>query len=175
MSPTPVKKPVMLLVIGGFLMIFGIGLSVYGSQLIIENLATDEKQLGIGTSMEVSKELDPVINENGVYVLQIVDFKEASRLQASIYDPLGQIVVTKSIDHSPFQDNFTISTAGTYKLVLENTGEKELEVTAVLGHLPQGQSLTVSIFGFVVIIIGLIGLAVGIIYFIKSRGRVDTN
>ncbi|MEK6877006.1 MAG: hypothetical protein AABZ49_00055, partial [Thermoproteota archaeon] len=79
------------------------------------------------------------------------------------------------IDHSPFQDNFTISTIGTYKLVLENTGEKELEVTAVLGHLPQGQSLTVSIFGFVVIIIGLIGLAVGIIYFIKSRGRVDTN
>ena len=174
MSPTPVKKPAILLVIGGFLIIIGIGLSAYGSQLIIENLATEEKRVGIGTSMEVSKELDPAINENGVYVIQ-ADFKEASRLQASIYDPSGQIVVTKPIDHSPFQDNFTISTAGTYKLVLENTGERELEVTAVLGHLPQGQSLTVSIFGFIVIIIGLIGLAVGVIYFIKSRGRADAN
>lgn len=155
--------------------IVGIGLSIYGSQIIIENLATDEKRLGIGTSMEVSKELDPEINDNGVYVLQIADFKEASRLQASIYDPSGQTVITKSIDHSPFQDNFTISTAGTYKLVLENIGEKELIVTAVLGHLPHGQSLTVSIFGFIAMIMGLIGSAVGIIYFIKSRGRSNTN
>ncbi|MGI0040754.1 MAG: hypothetical protein ACRD94_02185, partial [Nitrosopumilaceae archaeon] len=73
------KKPAMLLVIGGFLIIFGIGLSVYGSQLIVENLVTEEKRLGMGTSMELSKELDPSINENGIYVLQIADFKEESR------------------------------------------------------------------------------------------------
>ena len=174
-SPTPVKKPVILLVIGGFLIVFGIGLSVYGSQMIIENFATEEKRLGIGTSMELSKELDPSINENGVYVLQIADFKEESRLQTSVYDPLDQIVVSKSVEHNMFQDNFTISTAGTYKLLIENTGERELEVTAVLGYLPEGQSLTVSIFGFIVIIIGLIGLGAGIIYLIKSRGKMDSN
>ena len=174
-SPTPVKKPVILLVIGGFLIVFGIGLSVYGSQMIIENFATEEKRLGMGTSMELSKELDPSINENGVYVLQIADFKEESRLQTSVYDPLDQIVVSKSVEHNMFQDNFTISTAGTYKLLIENTEERELEVTAVLGYLPEGQALTVSIFGFIVIIIGLIGLAVGIIYFIKSRYRSNAN
>lgn len=164
-----------LLVIGGFLIIIGIGLSVYGSQLIIENLVTEEKRLGMGTSMELSKELDPLINKNGVYVLQITDFKEESRLHTSIYDPSDQVVVSKSIEYNPFQDNFTILTAGTYKLLIENTGEKELEVTAVLGYLPEGQSLTVSIFGFIVIIMGLIGAGAGIIYFIKSRGRIDTN
>ena len=172
---TPVKKPTTLLVIGGFLIIVGIGLSVYGSQLIVENLVTEEKRLGMGTSMELSKELDPTINENGVYVLQIADFKEESSLQTYVYDPSDQVVVSKSIENSPFQDNFTISTAGTYKILIENTGERELEVTAVLGYLPQGQSLTISIFGFIIIIIGLIGLAVGIIYFIKSRNRIDTN
>jgi len=172
---TPVKKPAMLLVIGGFLIIVGIGLSVYGSQLIVENLVTEEKRLGMGTSMELSKELDPTINENGVYVLQITDFKEESSLQTYVYDPSDQVVVSKSIEHNPFQDNFTISTAGTYKILIENTGERELEVTAVLGYLPQGQSLTISIFGFIIIIIGLIGLAVGIIYFIKSRNRTGTN
>ena len=174
-SPTPVKKPVILLVIGGFLIVFGIGLSVYGSQMIIENFATEEKRLGIGMSMELSKELDPSINENGVYVLQIADFKEESRLQTSVYDSLDQIVVSKSIEHNMFQDNFTISTAGTYKLLIENTGEREPEVTAVLGYLPEGQSLTISIFGFIVIIIGLIGLGAGIIYLIKSRGKMDSN
>ena len=165
----------MLLVIGGFLMIIGIGLSVYGSQQIIENLATQEKRLGIGTSMELLKELDPSINENGVYVLQTEDFREESRLQASVYDPLGQTVISKSVEHSPFQDNFTISTVGMYKLVIENIGERELEVTAVVGYLPDGQSLTVSIFGFVIIIIGLTGLGGGVVYFIKSRGRIDIN
>jgi len=174
-SPTPVKKPAMLLVIGGFLIVIGIGLSVYGSQLIVENLVTEEKRLGMGTSMELSKELDPSINENGVYVLQIADFKEGSRLQTSVYDPSDMVIVSKAIEHYPFQDNFTISTAGTYKLLIGNTGERELEVTAVLGYLPQGQSLTISIFGFVIIIIGLIGLGAGIIYFIRSRDRTDTN
>ena len=174
-SSTPVKKPAMLLVMGGFLVIFGVGLSVYGSQLIVENLVTEEKRLGMGTSMKLLKELDPSINENGIYVLQIADFKEESRLQTSIFDPSDQVVASKSIEHNPFQDNFTISTAGTYKIIIENTGERELDVTAVLGYLPQGQSLTISIFGFIVIIIGLIGLAVGIIYFIKSRYRSNAN
>ncbi|HSB56489.1 MAG TPA: hypothetical protein VLD38_01580 [Nitrosopumilaceae archaeon] len=170
-----VKKPGMLLVIGGFLILFGIGLSFYGSQLIIENLTTQEKRLGIGTSMELTKELDPSINENGVFVVQTDDFREASRLQASVYDSLGQIVILKSIEHSPFQDNFTISTTGVYKLLIENIGERELEVTAVIGYLPNGQSLTVSIFGFIVIIVGLIGLGTGIVYHFKSRGRIGTN
>jgi hypothetical protein len=170
-----VKKPVMLLVTGGFLIIVGIGLSVYGSQLIVENLVAEEKRLGMGTSMELTKELDPTINENGVYVLQITEFKEESSLQTSVYDPSDQVIVSKSIEHNPFQDNFTISTAGTYKILVENTGERELEVAAALGYLPEGQSLAISIFGFIIIIIGLIGLAFGIIYFIKSRNRTDIN
>lgn len=165
----------MLLVTGGFLIIIGIGLSVYGSELIVGNLVTEEKRLGMGTSMELSKDFDPSINENGIYVLQIADFKEESRLQTSVYDPSDTVIVSKAIEHNPFQDNFTISTAGTYKILIENTGERELEVMAVLGYLPQDQSLTISIFGFIVIIIGLIGLAVGIIYFIRSRNRTDTN
>lgn len=172
---TPVKKSALLLVIGGFLIIVGIGLSVYGSQLIVDNLVSEEKRLGMGTSMELAKELDPTINTNGVYVLQITDFKEGSGLQTYVYDPLDQVVVSKSIEYNPFQDNFTISTAGTYKILIENTGERELEVTAVLGYLPQGQSLIISIFGFITIIIGLIGIAVGVIYFIKSRNRTDSN
>ena len=165
----------MLLLTGGFLIIIGIGLSVYGSQLIVENLVTEEKRLGMGTSMELSKEFDPSINENGIYVLQILDFKEETRLHVSVYDPSDTIIVSESIENNPFQGNFTISTAGTYKILIENTGERELEMMAALGNFPQDQSLAISIFGFIVIIIGLIGLAVGTIYFIRSRDRTETN
>lgn len=165
----------MLLVLGAFLLLTGIGLSVYGSQLIIENLATQENRLGIGRSMEISKVLDPSTNVNGVYVIQTDDFKDESRLQASVYDPTGQTVLSKSVEHIPFQDNFTISTSGSYKLLIENIGERELEVTAVIGYLPDGPALTVSIFGFIVMIIGLIGLGMGIVYQIKSRRVKDIN
>ncbi|HSD04421.1 MAG TPA: hypothetical protein VLB45_01545 [Nitrosopumilaceae archaeon] len=169
------KKPLLLLVIGGFLVVFGIGLSVYGSQLIIENLATQDQRLGIGMSMEITKDLDLSTNENGVYVIQITDFKNEDRVDATVFDPSGQILTSKTIEHSPLQDNFEILTSGTFKLLVENLSEREIDVTAVIGNLPQDESLTISIFGFIVIIIGLVGLVVGIIYFIKSRGKTDVN
>ena len=154
---------------------FGIGLSVYGSQIIIENLATQEQRLGIGRSMEITKELDSSINENGVYVVQVADFRDEDRVSITIFDPLGQILTSRTIESNPFQDSFKISTSGTYKIVVENSGEREMDVMTVIGHLPQDESLTISIFGFIVIIMGLVGLVTGIIYFIKSRGKTDIN
>ena len=168
------KKPILIFAIGVFLVMIGIGLSVYGSQLIIENLATEEKNLGIGKSVEVTKDLDPNVNENGVYVVQITDFKQA-HIAATIFDPLGQIVISKTVEHNPYQDIFKISSAGTYKLLVENSGERDVDITAVMGYLPQDKSLTVSIFGFIVIILGLAGLIVGIIYFIKSRKKTNIS
>ena len=174
-SPTPVKKPKMLLVMGGFLAIVGIGLLFYEPLSIVGNLNTQEKHLGIRTSMELTNDLDPSINDNAGYVLQIMDFKNGNRLETSVYDPSGQIIASKSIDYSPFEDSFKISANGMYKLKIENNGERELEVVAAIGYLPHDKSLLVSKFGFIVTIIGLIGLAVGIVSFIKSRSGVDTN
>jgi len=169
-----VKKPLLFLVIGGFLVVIGIGLSVYATQLLIENLITREGFIGTGMTMEVDKELNPTKNENGVYVIQIDDFQGGSGIIVSVFDPLGNVVITKSIDSNPIQDSFKISMAGTYKLQVENSAD-EVHVIAVIGYLPQDQSLTVSIFGFVVISVGLVGLVVGTLYFIKSRGKPNVS
>ena len=156
---------------GGFLVVIGIGISVYATQLVIENLTTQEGFMEGGMTMEVYKELNPTKNENGVYVIQIDDFQGKAGIIISVFDPLGNIVTTKSIDSNPFQDSFGISMAGIYKLLVENSADSEVHVIAVIGYLPQDQSLTVSIFGFVVILVGLVGLVVGTLYFIKSRGK----
>ena len=169
------KKPLLFLVIGGFLVVIGIGLSVYATQLVIENLTTQEGFIGSGMTMEVYKELNPTKNENGVYVIQIDDFQGVGGIIISVFDPLGNVVITKSIDYSPFQDSFGISMAGMYKLLVENSADEEVHVIAVIGYLPQDQSLTVSIFGFVVILVGLVGLVVGTLYFIKSRGKPNVS
>jgi hypothetical protein len=165
------KKPLILLVAGGFLVIIGIALSIYGSQLIIDKLASKEERLGIGMSVEISKELDPAVNENGVFVVQTANFGTQSQLKATVFDPFGTEIVSKTIDSDSLQEIFKIPMSGTYKLVIENTGEGEVEIMGVLGSLPQDESLTVSIFGFIVIILGLVGLAVGIIYVIKVRNK----
>lgn len=157
------------------MIIFGVGLSVYGSQLIVENLVTEEKELEIGGSMELSKEFDPSINENGIYLIQILDFKEETRLQVTVYDPFDTVIVSESIENSLFQGEFTISSTGIHRILVENTGERELQVMVVLAYLPQDQSLTISILGFIAIIIGLVGLAVGTIQFIRSRNKTKTS
>ena len=160
---------------GGFLVVIGIVLSVYATQLMVENLTTQEGFIEGEMTMEVYKELDPDESENGVYVIQVEDFQGTDSITTSVFDPLGNIVTTKSIDSNPFQDGFKISTSGTYKLLIENPVDREVHVIAVIGYLPQDESLMVSVFGFIVILVGLVGLAVGALYIIKSRGKLNAS
>lgn len=160
---------------GGFLVAMGIGLSVYATQLVIANLTTKEGLIKAGMIMEVYKDLDPTKNQNGVFVIQIDNFQDNNKITASIVDPQGNVVITKSIGISPFQESFRISSAGAYKLLIKNSAEKETYLIAVIGYLPQDESLTVSIFSVVVIIIGLVGLATGTLYFIKNRRQSSVS
>ena len=163
------KKTIPLLVIGGFLTVTGIGISFYGSQLVIENISTQQESLAAGHSLVVSKELDPTKNENGVYVVQVADFKADDNILAKVFDPTDMAIVSKSISRNPYQDNFKITTKGTYKLSVENLGGRDLQIEGVIGYLPKDSSLAISIFGFIVIIVGLAGLAIGMMYFVKTR------
>ena len=163
------KKTIPFLVIGGFLTATGIGISFYSSQLVIENISTQQESLIAGHSLMVSKELDPTKNENGVYVVQVGDFKAGDNILAKVFDPTDMAIVSKSISHNTYQDNFKITTKGTYKLSVENSGGRDLQIEGVIGYLPKDSSLAISIFGFIVIIVGLSGLAVGMMYFVKSR------
>ena len=147
----------------------GIGISFYSSQLVIENISTQQESLAAGHSLVVSKELDPTKNENGVYVVQVADFKADDNILAKVFDPTDMTIVSKSISHNPYQDNFKITTKGTYKLSVENLGGRDLQIEGVIGYLPKDSSLAISIFGFIVIIVGLSGLAVGMMYFVKTR------
>jgi len=163
------KKTIPLLVIGGFLTATGIGISFYSSQLVIENLSTHQESLAVGHSLAVLKELDPTKNENGVYVVQVADFKAGDNILAKVFNPTDIAIVSNSISRNPYQDNFKITTKGTYKLTVENSGQRDLQIEGVIGYLPKDSSLAINIFGFIVIIVGLSGLAVGAMYFLKTR------
>ncbi|MGI0027271.1 MAG: hypothetical protein ACREAD_05465 [Nitrosopumilaceae archaeon] len=167
------KKFKPIIIISAIFIITGIGLTFYESQLINWNVANQQQNLLAGTSMTLTKDLDPSKNQNGVYSVQITDFQD-DNIKMSILNPADEVITSKLITKNPFQENFLISINGTYKIQIENQGHREVQVLAVIGNYPQNISL-IDIFGFVVLITGLSGLAIGIMYFVKNRGKTSVS
>ncbi len=140
----------------------------------VDNLATVQQDLPQSSSMNVSKSLDPMKSKDGVYSIQISDVKEGDSLSAAIIDPNGNVIIAKSITKSPFQENFTVSSAGTYELKIQNTAQTDMQVLGIIGYYPQGATL-LDVFDIIILIIGLSGLAIGMMYLIKRRGRPNIS
>ena len=163
-----VVKPKPIIITSGILVLIGIAITAYQSQTTSENLSNQQNTLGVGTQMTVTKEMNPDNNQNGVYSIQITDFKDDDNIKATVIDPTGTSIITKSITKSPVQEMFKITASGNYTLQIENQGQREMQVLGIIGYYPQGIELA-DISGFIALMIGLSGLAVGIMYLIKNR------
>ncbi|SMH72452.1 hypothetical protein [Candidatus Nitrosotalea okcheonensis] len=163
-------KPKPILIVSGILVLLGIAITAYQSQITSENLSNQQNTIGIGTQMIVTKEMNPDNNQKGVYSIQITDFKNDDNVKATIIDPTGTPIITKSITKSPIQETFKISTSGNYTLQIENHGQGDIQVLGIIGYYPHDIELA-DISGFIALIIGLSGLAVGMMYLIRNRAR----
>ena len=151
-------------------MIIGISISFFQSETETSNLASSQQDLSPDSFMNVTNSLDPTKSKNGVYSVQISDFKNGDVLSASVIDPNGNFIITNSITKSPFQENFTISSTGTYELKIQNTAQVDMQVLGIIGYYPEGATM-LDAFSVIVLIVGLSGLAIGMMYFIKNRGK----
>jgi hypothetical protein len=163
-----VVKPKPIIIISGILVLVGIAITAYQSQITTENLSNQQNTVGVGTQMTVTKEMNPNGNQNGVYSIQITDFKDDDNVKAVVIDPTGASIITKSITKNPVEEMFKITTSGNYTLQIENQGPREIQVLGIIGYYPQGIELA-DISGFIALMIGLSGLAVGIMYLIRNR------
>ena len=163
-------KPKLIIITSAILVLIGIAITAYQSQITSENLANQQDTLGVGTQMIVVKEMNPNTNQNGVYSIQITDFKDTDSIKATVINPTGTSIITRSITKSPVQEMFKVTTSGNYTLQIENQGQREVQVLGFIGYYPQGIELT-DISGFIVLMVGLSGLAVGIMYLIRNRAR----
>ena len=151
-------------------MLIGIALSFYQAQYTVENLANQEQKLAIGSQTVISKDMNPSKNSNGIYSVQITDYTNNDKVKASVIDPHGSYVVTKVITKSPFQDSFNVLVNGTYKLQLENDGNREIQILGIIGYYPIGIE-TVDVAGLIILLAGLSGLAVGMMYLVRNRRK----
>jgi len=158
------------LLIVGVLIIVGMALSFYGSQIIAEDLVTDQSDLISGEVYETFAELDPMISESGVYVVQTKNFEENS-IHVKIFDPFENQIISKTVKSESFEDRFQILPIGKYRIVIENIGTQDTTIFLAIGHLPDTNKLSVGITGFYILIVGMIGIAGLVILAIKNRRK----
>ena len=161
-------KPRTIIIASGILVLVGIAITAYQSQTTSENLVNEQKTLSVGTQMTITKGMDPNNNPKGVYAIQVTDLKNDDNIKAIVIDPSGNTIITKSVTKSPIQEIFKISTSGNYTLQIENQGQREIQILGIIGYYPEGIELA-DISGFIVLMAGLAGLAVGMMYLIKNR------
>ena len=160
------------LVIVGIMIAIGAMLLIYGSQTITGDLVIEEGKINSLTQLEIRTELDPEINTQGVYAVQTIEGKEYD-ISAIVLDPLDVKIRDVSINRNSFEDNFEIDDAGTYTLIISTSESEEIPLVGGIGHVPDSTGVTISIAGFFIIIIGMMG--VGIIGFMIIRQRKNKS
>ena len=147
------------LVIVGIMIAIGAMLLIYGSQTITGDLVIEEGKINSLTQLEIRAELDPNINTQGVYAVQTIEGKEYD-ISAIVVDPLDVKIRDVSINRNSFEDNFEIDDAGTYTLIISTSESEEIPLVGGIGHVPDSTGVTISIAGFFVIVLGMIGIVV---------------
>ena len=160
-----------ILIVSGILVFAGIVISYYLSETEISDIAMSQQTITSGSYMNVSKGLDPAKSTAGVWSVKISGFKEGDTVKASLIDPVGSTVLTEDLDKSPVQQNFTVSSNGTYMLKIQNSAKGDLQILGIIGYYPQGPGL-LDLVSIIVLIVGLSGLAIGMMYFLRGRGKI---
>ena len=156
------------LVIVGIMIAVGAMLLIYGSQTITGDLVIEEGRINSLTQLEIKAELDPEINTQGVYAVQTIEGKEYD-ISAIVLDPLDVKIRDVSINRNSFEDNFEINDAGSYRLIISTSESEEIPLVGGIGHVPDSTGVTISIAGFFVIVLGMIGVAIIGFMIIKQR------
>ena len=163
------------LVIVGIMIAIGAMLLIYGSQTITGDLVIEEGKINSLTQLEIKAELDPEINTQGVYAVQTIEGKEYD-ISASVIDPSQDKIRDVSINRNSFEDNFEIDNAGTYTLIITTSESEEIPLVGGIGHLPDSTGVTISIAGFIIIVLGMIGVAViGFMIIRQRKNKVSSD
>jgi len=164
------QKSIIFLFIVGALIPIGIALSYYSSQVIISNVVTNQANIIPGDSFELNAELSPSVTKIGLYFVQAMSFEENS-IHAKIFDPFGNQIVSKTLESEKFEEQFDITTSGTYRLVVENSGVDETMIIGVISHMPSGNIISLSYAALYILIVGMIGIIGLGIFVIKNRRK----
>ena len=167
-------KATKFLVIVGILIGIGAALLFFGSQAITSDIIIQEGQINNTQKIEIRAELDPDTNIEGVFVVQTIEGSDVS-LSATILDPYESKIITNSVITNSFEGVFDITESGTYTLLIETSTDEVVNVVGGIGHMPDASVYSISMAGFVLLLIGMIGVIVVGITLVRGRKKAGTN
>ncbi len=167
-------KATKFLVIIGALIGIGAALLFAGSQAITSDIIIQEGQIDGINKVEIAADLDPEINSEGVFVVQTMEGSEVS-LSIKILDPQDKEIITNSVVTNSFEDYFDITEPGIHTLVIDTTNEMAVNVVGGIGHVPDTSAYSISMIGFALLLIGMLGVVIVGIILIRQRKKTNVS
>lgn len=161
------KKNLTIFVILGATIMIGIGLSIYGNQILFENLKQDEGTISLGKNLIVQTDFVESPSK-GVFAVQVLGDKFKD-VRVTVLDPYDIEIESFTLENDLYEGDFETTTEGSYKLNLEYFGDDEINIVGVIGPEPSPTAKSLAFISLYVLIIGLLGTGGFGIYAIKKR------
>lgn len=164
------QKSGIVIVASGILIVLGLILIVIGNQVILEGVSQGDGKVSLSQTLTISGYFDTQDTSTGVFAVQIMKFED-NTFSVRVFDPLDNEIISHTIDEETVEESFDISETGEYKLVIESTGNEEIQVFGAIGPLPDAGKKSLGFISVYVIVVGMVGLIGVGIYSIKNKRR----
>lgn len=165
------RKSGTLTVGSGILIIVGLFLLVLGNQTILEGIVQDNGMTSSEKTLTISTDFDSQITSIGIFVVQIIEFKE-NTFYAKILNPFDIEIISQEIKEETIEEEFDVLDSGTYKLIIQSNNNEETQVFGAIGPIPDSGKKVLGFIPVYVIVAGMAGLAIVGIVGIKNRKRL---
>ena len=162
------QKQSAVMVIMGVLVVAGLALSVWGDQILFEDFAKGEGRIGAGEGLSARVEMDE--SQSGVFAVEVLEL-EQDAIHATVTDPHGNQILRKLIAKNAHEGYFDTGVGGTYTLAIDNSGQADAIVAGYIGPEPDASKRTVAFVSIYILIVGLAGMPIAIVYAAVTRKR----
>jgi len=155
-------------VISGGLIVAGLVLLALGNQVILEGVSQGEGTVNKNQEVVVSAEFDSLKTPIGIFAVQSMNV-EKGIISAKILSPSENEITSLNIEKDTTEKTFEILENGKYRLIIQSTDNKEIQVFGAIGPIPNDEKKILSYISIMMLVIGMIGLIVSAILKIKSK------
>ena len=153
------------------MIVIGLILSVVGNQVILEGFSQGNGKISLDQALTVSGDFNAQESPIGIFAVQVMEFRDNTFL-VRVLDPFDTEIISQDMNEDKIENEFNILETGTYKLIIENMSNEEIQVFGAIGPSPDAGKKSLGFVSVYVLMIGLAGLAISGIFAIKKRKSV---
>lgn len=162
------QRPTLILFAMAILIAAGMGLSIFASQVVFEDLVAGNDTLEPGETLEISTEIS---SGTGIFAVEIIDYADGMAVSARVLGPFGSTISSTEIDTNVHQEVFRVDEDHEYTLLLESLHVEPVHVLGVIGPEPDAGQTSLGFVSFYILLVGVVGMVVSTVYLIWKRRR----